>query len=64
MNETSPNAVIPGFMPGIQSATGFLRCGLALTTPVGVRGPLDPGDKPRDDMRRGLPFLIEALAES
>ena len=32
------NVVIPGFMPGIQSAA----CS-------GVCGWLDPGDKPRDD---------------
>jgi hypothetical protein len=58
MSETSPNVVIPGFMPGIQISTGSLRCGFTLTTSAGACGPLDPGDKPRDDTRRERPTVF------
>jgi hypothetical protein len=62
MSETSPNVVIPGFMPGIQNAAISLRLCLARTMPAGMRGPLDPGDKPRDDTRRGRPTLLVWVA--
>ena len=41
--------VIPGFMPGTQSAAGSSRCCGALTGPQGESGWLGPGAKPRDD---------------
>jgi hypothetical protein len=41
--------VIPGFMPGTQSAAGSSRCCGALTGPQGMRGWLGAGDKPLDD---------------
>jgi hypothetical protein len=62
MSETSPNVVIPGFMPGIQNAAISLRFCLARTTPAGMRWPLDPGDKPRDDTRRERPIVFNSAA--
>ena len=59
MSEALRSAVIPGFMPGIQGATGPVRCGVGLPVPAGVCGPLDRGDKPRDDTRSKRPRATE-----